>query len=131
MCSVSSESPLIHCYEDSISAETPSPSFPRFALPFAQNRRHLFVSPSVSGRGRDSLDFPTASLSLPLIAVGITGCQGQNGLQRLWFHCCFPNWLFSPCACSPSTPKFPHLPPSHPTPRPGNGIRKTRAPLHR
>ncbi len=94
--------------------------------PYLQSIIHLLVSPGESRRRRDLLDFPVASLSLPLIAVGITGRQGQNGLQRLWFHCCFPNWLFSPCTRSPSTPKFPHLPPSHPAPRLGNGIKNKR-----
>lgn len=75
-------------------------------------------------RRRDLSDFPAASLffSLPLIAAGITGRQRQSGPQRLRFHRRFSNRLFCPCARSPGTPKFPHLPPSHPTPRLGNGI---------
>lgn len=95
-------------------------------FPYAQNIIHLSVSPSAIDVGVICWTSLWPSLSLPLIAVGITGRQGQNGLQRLWFHRCFPNWLFSPCACSPSTPKFPHLPPSHPTPRLGNGIKNKR-----
>lgn len=120
-----SESLLIHCYRDSVNKSQFIHPHCLFlgTFPYVQNVIHLLVSPSVSPRGRDLLDFPVASLSLPLIAVGITGRQGQNGLQRLWFHRCFPNWLFFPCARSPSTPKFPHLPPSHPTPRLGNGIK--------
>lgn len=77
----------------------------------------LFVS---SPCGRRVLDFPVASLSLALIATGISGWQRQNGLQRLWFHCCFPNGLFSPWVCLSGPPKFAHSPPSRPTPRLGN-----------
>lgn len=123
-----SESLLIHCYRDSVSQS--HFIHPRClflgTFPCTENVIHLLVSLSASPRGRDLLDFPVASLSLPLIAAGITGRQGQNGLQRLWFHRCFPNWLFSSCARSPSTPKFPHLLPSHPTPRLGNGIKNKR-----
>lgn len=122
MCCESSESLLIHCYKDSVC--TASLSFSLYLFICTEN--NTFVKPECI------LDVGVICwtslwpLSLPLIAVGITGQQGQNGLQRLRFHRCFPNRLFSPCARSPSAPKFPHLPPSHPTPRLGNGIKNKR-----